>query len=344
MMIMRLTICLSLCLTLFACAEGAAPSPVEGAPLEEVIQGSMPQAKADELSITLTPMPGFEPSMSVIGREGRRLITTPEAFEDHFGHQPPASIDFTQEWIIFYSAGLQSSGAHKAQILDVRLSSTGKSLQVSLIHEQPGLGCQDGKESRPWSMVKLPKQRVRPQSVRYYQQTQEAPCSATPGACIPASISADLQALGDKLWMTSEGDEPVSVEDWGQAPGLDLLDDQSLLDLLQEPNVEGVIEQTGGDAQAAAGATASLEAITLERFVQNIYRYDGAEVTELDDADRADLINGLRTTLGADVRAFKVYTHYTQAGSQHTLPQVRVYVMGSTPCGFYGLMSLLIET
>ena len=339
----KLVLTAFLILTLQACADASLPQQAQDDAIDELaLSGPAPEAKSDEATIALTLVRDLTPSTRALASAQRRLITTPAAFRAVFGHNPPASLDLSRQWLVFYAAGRQPSGGHEASVEQVRLSPSGKSLVVITRHSAPADACRTAQESSPWTLVALPAQAVRPSSVRYYSDDVTLPCGSTPATCDEPALFGQLSALSQDLWMMSEGDEPVTPESWGQ-PGVSLSDDQALLELLQEPDVEGVFNDTG-DETAASQARARQEPITLARFTQNLYRWRDEQVVELDEADKAALIAQIKATLGADARAFKVYTVYRDGGLERDRAVVRVYVVGATPCGLMGLRSVAIET
>jgi hypothetical protein len=44
------------------------------------------------------------------GVETRALITTPQAYQEYFGHAPPPGVQLGREWVVFYSSGRRGGG------------------------------------------------------------------------------------------------------------------------------------------------------------------------------------------------------------------------------------------
>jgi len=49
--------------------------------------------------------------------ENRTLIRTSRGYQSFFGHAPPATVDFSREWVIFYAAGAKPTGGFDASVL-----------------------------------------------------------------------------------------------------------------------------------------------------------------------------------------------------------------------------------
>ena len=71
--------------------------------------------------------------------ETRVLIRTAQGYEDYFGHAPPAGVDLTRQWVIFYAAGTRNTGGFEATILS--LTRADKSLVAITQLVSPGGDC-----------------------------------------------------------------------------------------------------------------------------------------------------------------------------------------------------------
>jgi PrcB C-terminal/Antistasin family len=58
--------------------------------------------------------------------ETRILIRTPQGYTAVFGHAPPADVDLSRQWVIFYAAGTKPTGGYDANLLS--LTRTGGNL------------------------------------------------------------------------------------------------------------------------------------------------------------------------------------------------------------------------
>jgi hypothetical protein len=73
-------------------------------------------------------------------RPTSRLIRSARQYERLLGHAPPAEVDFAAgDVVIFYSAGIQSTGGYEASILEVALRN--RQLQVTTQLVSPGEDC-----------------------------------------------------------------------------------------------------------------------------------------------------------------------------------------------------------
>lgn len=66
-------------------------------------------------------------------------IESAEEYESVFGHAAPAGVDFENEVVVFYSAGIKPTGGYVASILKV--VQLGRTLAVATQLESPGAGC-----------------------------------------------------------------------------------------------------------------------------------------------------------------------------------------------------------
>jgi hypothetical protein len=75
--------------------------------------------------------------------ERRVLFKTKDAYTNFFGHAPPASVAFPDEWAIFYAAGTKSSGGFTASVDALSLVDVGQDKLLAAVTrlESPGSGC-----------------------------------------------------------------------------------------------------------------------------------------------------------------------------------------------------------
>ena len=264
-----------------ACLTPDAEQPQQEEALqEEVVSERLPEGKADEIGLPLTPLLDVEPAQSALIQEARRTITTPAAFQRAVGRPAPASLDFNKEWVVFYTAGRKSTGGFEASIDQVRLAATGRSLQIATSLTTAGAGCNvTFAESTPYSLVTFPKPNLAQASVRYYATTQAGPSCLPATTCDEAAVEAQLASFGAELWFTSEGDEPLDLAIWGGQLAT-LADQPALLDLLQEPNIPAAYDFGGGEA-AGTTARAVVSESSLERVVRSLFIWRDDMVIEL---------------------------------------------------------------
>ncbi|HEY0707423.1 MAG TPA: protease complex subunit PrcB family protein [Polyangia bacterium] len=75
--------------------------------------------------------------------ERRVLFKTKDAYTSFFGHAPPASVRFPEEWAIFYAAGTKPSGGFTASVESLALVDVGQDKLLAAVTrlESPGSGC-----------------------------------------------------------------------------------------------------------------------------------------------------------------------------------------------------------
>lgn len=193
----RLLVLFLVLVTSLACGDDA---PTE---LEESFESGAPSlGPADAPGIPFVSVQGFVPPATTLETEQRRLISTAATFERFFHQPPPAWVDFSQNWLVFYSTGPAPEGTD-AKITQIQLSPTGKSLQV--ITQQLEPQCARPQAEGAWSLVEFKKPSVRPQSVRYYADDNTLECATCD------DVNAALENSAQGVWFTSESDYPFEV-------------------------------------------------------------------------------------------------------------------------------------
>lgn len=71
--------------------------------------------------------------------ESRTLIRTARGYQAFFGHAPPAGVDFSREWVMFYAAGSKPTGGYEASFL--ALLRSGNALIAITRLVAPGAAC-----------------------------------------------------------------------------------------------------------------------------------------------------------------------------------------------------------
>jgi len=133
--------------------------------------------------------------------ETRTLIRTARGYESYFGHAPPARVDFSREWVIFYAAGTKPTGGYDASVLAL-LRSGGTLIAITEL-VSPGAGCAVTQAlTSPHVLVKFPAQAGSVASFFKQDRAQDCPpggcaavlcpagstCDPTTGKCGPAPV------------------------------------------------------------------------------------------------------------------------------------------------------------
>src|SRR5688572_18022887 len=84
------------------------------------------ELKADHLTVQFKVI--SDDTGNVGQRETRYLITSASSYRSIFNHAPPSTVNFLNEWVFFYSAGVRNSGGYEASVQQISLSSTGRSI------------------------------------------------------------------------------------------------------------------------------------------------------------------------------------------------------------------------
>jgi len=70
----------------------------------------------------------------------RRVFKTAKSYQRYFGHDAP-NVDFAKERVIFFSAGVKSTGGYEASISEVQYNYANGDLVVRTLLEKPGPSC-----------------------------------------------------------------------------------------------------------------------------------------------------------------------------------------------------------
>jgi PrcB C-terminal len=133
-------------------------------------------AKTDQPSIPFTVVTdnaiGFAPAT-------RTLIKTAAAYRSFFGHSAPSSVNFSTDWVVFYSAGQKNTGGYAASISNITTSLSGVSLKVTTSLSSPGSNCPVTQSlTNPKVLVKFKKQRTT--GLLFYRNDTTRDCSPAP--------------------------------------------------------------------------------------------------------------------------------------------------------------------
>jgi len=293
-------------LFLFACGDDPEPTSID----EQFVEGESPQiGPADAPSITFQEFEGFVPSADRAMTPQRRLISSDASFKSVFGVDPPGWADFSENWMVFYSAGVPDAVGVYADIESLRLSSTGKSLQVVTREVLPD-NCAVGVPSAPaWTLVQFQKPNLRPQSVRYYGSTDHLTCQTSCDGLV-----TEFENVSRGLWYTRESDYPYdSIFHAGAADSI---------------SDDAVLAQT-------LGATGPIESVDFDEW------FDRRTTVEPDEdpyyVEQAAQLKLIRASMEANLTDLRV----VRIGEI----QVHIFIVGRTSCGdLAGLHTISIET
>jgi hypothetical protein len=89
---------------------------------------------------TAVPFQVFSDDTSAVSaKETRALIRTSQGYVSLVGHAPPAGVDFSTDWVIFYSAGTKPTGGFDASIASLTRAGSQLIAVTSLV--SPGPNC-----------------------------------------------------------------------------------------------------------------------------------------------------------------------------------------------------------
>jgi hypothetical protein len=246
--------------------------------------------------------------------ETRKVFTTAASFKRAFGVDAP--VDFSRRWVVFYSAGFKPTGGYSVSIPLVRLSATGRTLEVTTRLDSPGDGCPaETVRNKPAIVASFPRPSPEPGTVRYSKSDRKPAACAANRLCGDTLRDSLLAASSGLLWM-SESDYPF---DYFARPGAATqpLTAARLLTLLGRPS------------------STPVEIRTLDDMFSWITRDD----PEMDEWERTNAVGyrALRAVLDRELRDMRVW----KVGRI----QVEIYFIGTTACGdIAGLSSISIET
>ncbi len=170
--------------------------------LEEVVDVEDEDAKADgatELWI--------KDRLEWEGRPERqtRVFRTAREFQSFFGRTAPAEIDFTQEWAVYFAAGVQSTGGYLPEVVTILRSASGRTLTVKAETAGPGEGCRVTRAiESPATLVTIRKQQAITTRFQTRHTELDVHCQAICGEAVGPQLA--YGARGALLY--SEADEP----------------------------------------------------------------------------------------------------------------------------------------
>ncbi len=198
-----------LVLLLIPLAIACEDAPTEDLVSPDVAAATDDDAKADQSDLTFTVVDDLQLRSSVGRTEEGRVIRSASSFKSAFGTNPPSWLDFDEEWLAVYAAGVKTTGGYAAEIQRVRLSDTGKSVKVTATLSSPGAGCFVTQAlTKPFAVVRFPAQPGASTS-RFTKLTETRVC----GACGP-SLQSALETAADGMLYMSESDYPLTYVGW----------------------------------------------------------------------------------------------------------------------------------
>ncbi len=188
--------------------------------LSEAEEGGGDDGKSDRADLALTPVEFSAPVDAGTSRVG--VIKSRAAFQQVFGAPPPAGINFSSQWVAYYTAGLQSAGGYTASIQRIRLSDTGKTIKIDVNLDAPGAGCAVSLAlTTPYAIVKFNKPFTQPSTSRYTRRETTTDCTM---ACAGrVEKEAHFTALGDGLEECATPIAHCLTNDWSSCPQFDAL-------------------------------------------------------------------------------------------------------------------------
>ena len=135
---------------------GACVASVDGSTRDDSASDSSTARAADNATVSL-PLTVIDVDVSGAYDEPTILpITTAEDFVGTFGVQPPSTVDFSREWVLFFAAGDQAVG--KCALID-KVLHTPSTRQIKAVTRVAAAapGCRTfGESRRPYTIVTVP--------------------------------------------------------------------------------------------------------------------------------------------------------------------------------------------
>ena len=193
----RLSIFLGLApLVLIGCGDVGTPTDVQQ------VQGdvgalAVPPSAAATISFT-----AFSDDVGAqAATESRTLIRSARGYQSFFGHAAPAVVDFSREWVMFYTAGTKPTGGYQASFLAALRA--GPSLIAITQLMSPAAGCGTTQAlTTPYTLIKFPAQPG--SSAQFFKQDGTSDCGPnlcaavlcptgndcdpTTGKCVPGPV------------------------------------------------------------------------------------------------------------------------------------------------------------
>jgi hypothetical protein len=138
---------------------------------------------------TTVPFETFTDDVSAVSaKETRALIRTPQGYLSFFGHAAPAGVDFSTDWVIFYSAGTRPTGGFDASITSLTREGSELVAVTSLV--SPGANCIEPQiVTTPSVLIKLAAQTSA--SIQFYKNDSVHDCGTNnPCAAVTCPVGS----------------------------------------------------------------------------------------------------------------------------------------------------------
>ena len=138
--------------------------------------------EADPRSIV--PFTALQDEIGGAGQtEARKVFTSDAAYRSYFGHAAPAGVDFSSDWVFFYSAGDRPTAGYTAELRSITRTGLDVSFLSSL--RSPGPSCINAAAiTRPYVLAKFPRQ-AGAQTAHYYRADRVGEyCTLDPCAAV----------------------------------------------------------------------------------------------------------------------------------------------------------------
>lgn len=158
-------------------------------PAAKVYAETLPDKDSAAEDLPLTALSGFTLPSTVGKDETRTVFTTAAAFQAAFG-KLPADVDFSKEWVMFYSAGDAVPAGTTARVVRVR-QRTG-SVRVTTVLARPRGLCLDAQPGTPHTLVRFPAPAWSSCRVSFYhrEDTSACPPAWEPGPQCSGTLTA----------------------------------------------------------------------------------------------------------------------------------------------------------
>lgn len=197
---------------LLSLSAACADAPADGDLVSPTVTtDTVDDAKADQADLSFTPVTDLTLRSSIGKTEEGRVIRSATSFRTAFGTAPPAWLDFNDEWLAVYSAGIRPTGGYEAEIQRVRLSDSGMTVKVTSSLTSPGAGCAvTDALTKPVAIVRFPAQAGASRS-RFTKLAEVDTCGMD--VC-GSELQTVLEQAADGMLYMSESDYPLTYVGW----------------------------------------------------------------------------------------------------------------------------------
>jgi hypothetical protein len=177
-------------LALVGCGEVGGPDDVQ-----QVAGDVSPITAPPATAATIAFQPFSDDVAAQAGTESRTLIRSARGYQAVFGHAPPAAVDFSREWVMFYAAGAKPTGGYEASFLAVLRA--GRSLIAITRLDAPGAGCLTTQAfTTPYALIKFPAQDGA--SAQFFKQDTTRACGPSLCAAVQCQTGSDCDPATGK--------------------------------------------------------------------------------------------------------------------------------------------------